>query len=818
MIEIRSPFKGLTPYGVDDSAFFFGRNADREIIRANFIASRLTIVYGPSGVGKSSVLNAGVIHDLREEEETRTRQGRTREVLVVPVNAWAADVSAAVWCSAATTAYGSLDSTPPALSAPGELSARLRGLADAMDVELLIVLDQFEELFAYAELGQAGTDPLLDLASAMKDRTLNARFLISIRDDALALLDRFKGLIPHLFENYLRVRHLDREAGRSAIEGPIAEYNRWHKVNGAVDIEPGLVDDVLDGIEQRTGRVVGRGLGAPVAADSQGIEAAYLQLVMTHLWDEEQEKGSLTLRRDTLAQLGGVERIIRSHLDLALASLTPDDKEIAARLFHYLVTPSGTKVAHNASDLADYVGTSPDDATRVLERLSAADARVLRQVPSAQGQDPAMRFEIYHDVLGPSILDWRLRHLEAAKDARARRLARRRKRLAVISSAAAVILLAVTIGLFVALRQTQEQLADLEPILKGHTGAVLTVKFSPDSQRVLTASGDDTARIWDVATLKTVLTLEGHTDNVRSAVFDGSGTRVLTVSLDHTARLWNAQSGEALGEPMIHPDVVTSGTFSPDGDLVATGCRDGMVRIWDAHTGAFQHELGPEDHARPVLDVAFSPDGARLVTAAGDEAVIWNVTSYVAEHHLTGHQATVHSARFDPTGTQVVTASRDYTARLWEADTGASIELEHEAQVLSAEFVPKGTPGADSPWIVTTSGDRTAKLWSASGKLLFELEGHTDSVRIAAFSPDGTQVVTGSSDLTARVWDANTGRRLAVLSGHTGRIFDVAFSSSCNVIVTASADLTARIWRPPFGQTWLQRSPGPSPSCDLDSS
>jgi hypothetical protein len=155
----------------------------------------------------------------------------------------------------------------------------------------------------------------------------------------------------------------------------------------------------------------GHGVTAESAESGTGsIEAPYLQLVMTRLWEEERRTNSSSLRLATLQTLGGVKSIVETHLDQTMNLLSADDRDVAARVFHYLVTPSGTKIAHSAPDLAKYAGVDEDELPPVLARLATPEVRVLRLVPAPQIDGPG-RYEIFHDVLCAAVLDWRARYI-----------------------------------------------------------------------------------------------------------------------------------------------------------------------------------------------------------------------------------------------------------------------------------------------------------------------------------------------------------------------------------------------------------------------
>ncbi|MCX6878945.1 MAG: WD40 repeat domain-containing protein [Verrucomicrobia bacterium] len=157
-----------------------------------------------------------------------------------------------------------------------------------------------------------------------------------------------------------------------------------------------------------------------------------------------------------------------------------------------------------------------------------------------------------------------------------------------------------------------------------HEAGVFRASFSPDGTRVVTASDDKTARVWDAASGKPVGEPMRHEAGVCSASFSSDGTRVVTASVDKTARVWDAASGKPLGEPMRHEDPVTSASFSPDGTRVVTACYDKTARVWDAASGKPVGE--PMRHEDRVRSASFSPDGTRVVTASDDgTARVWEL-------------------------------------------------------------------------------------------------------------------------------------------------------------------------------------------------
>lgn len=411
-----SPFVGLVPFLEEDAPFFRGREAERDLIVENLRASRLTLLYGTSGVGKSSVLYAGAAHRLRQLARQDAEAYGRPEFAVVTFNAWRDDPIPGLLRAigeAVTEALQS-ESPLPAPPASGDLVQDIDAWTERYGVELLIILDQFEEYFQYHPGEQGPASFAVQFPRAVNAPELRAKFLISLRDDALSQLDRFKPLIPHLFDNLLRIRHMNQDAARKAIVEPIDYYNELWGLKGTAQahgIEPELVEDVLGQVRAER--------NAAEAADEVRIEAPYLQLVMTSLWDKEREVGSRVIRKKTLEDLKGIKNIVQVYLDDALATLKAEEAAVAFRIFDYLVTPSGTKIAYFESDLIGKTKFTKEQVGGVLDALNKR--RILRPVESPperrEERRDDRRFEVFHDLLARAMINWQTQYSATAETA-----------------------------------------------------------------------------------------------------------------------------------------------------------------------------------------------------------------------------------------------------------------------------------------------------------------------------------------------------------------------------------------------------------------
>ena len=341
------------------------------------------------------------------------------------------------------------------------------------------------------------------------------------------------------------------------------------------------------------------------------------------------------------------------------------------------------------------------------------------------------------------------------------------------------------------------------PLQHNHT--VYYAEFSPDGQRIVTASRDGSARIWNARSGEPESAPLVHPADVRFAHFSPDGRRLLTIADDFQGRLWEVGTGRTFGRAMAHQRAISNAQFSPDGRLIATASIDGSARIWDAATGEL---LLPEmAHQGPVRCAAFSPDGALLATVSDDKtAQLWNVRTGQRALKPLQHSAGVTRAEFSPDGKWLVTAAW-LSACVWDVKSGELISrpLVHPSIVYQVHFHPDGTR------IATTTLGGLTRIWNAQDWAPLTpptLHGGVNSVE---FGPEGQRILTASNDNTVRLWDVDTGKELSPPMQHAGLVRSARFSPDGCFAVTASADKTARIWDLRLGGSRAQLLTPPAP-------
>jgi WD40 repeat protein len=320
----------------------------------------------------------------------------------------------------------------------------------------------------------------------------------------------------------------------------------------------------------------------------------------------------------------------------------------------------------------------------------------------------------------------------------------------------------------------------------GHTHVVTSVNFSPNGKKIVTTSRDHTVKLWDAQTGALMADIRGYTSNVVSACFSPDGNTILTTG-DSIAKIWNSANGILLNELKGHKTWVKSAYFSPDGEKIITASSDSTVRIWKTSSGKLFLEL--KGHTDAVIDASFSPDGKKIVTASDDNTVkIWEAETGKMLVTLPKKIYGVRTAHFSPDSRKILTISP--SPELWDADNGSFlVSLKGNFGVVKTGcFSPDGTK-------IATTGDMNPQIWNAkNGKLLFSLKGHTSPASTASFSPDSKEIVSASTDGSAKIWSVASGALLVNLSGHRFGVIDACFSKDGRKVATASLDHSAKIW------------------------
>ncbi|MCI0536854.1 MAG: protein kinase [Verrucomicrobiales bacterium] len=327
-----------------------------------------------------------------------------------------------------------------------------------------------------------------------------------------------------------------------------------------------------------------------------------------------------------------------------------------------------------------------------------------------------------------------------------------------------------------------------------HEGAIEHSELSSDGSRVVTASSDRTARVWNAETGHPITPPLQHAAAVRYAAFSPDGSRVLTASADHTACVWDARSGQQLLDSIRHDGSVEQALFTPDGERIVTASEDGTARIWDVRDG---HPIGESlRHWSAVDCLALSRDGTFVVTGARDgEARVWSAVTGKPISPTFKHRDRIRSVAFSQDGLFVATGSSDDTACIWESQSGRKVwgPFRHVGTVWHVEFSPDGSRLLTTGGVHGESGE--AHLWNLSnGEEVGNPMLTKKVVRRARFSPDGRWVASCGQEGTAQIWDSESKKPVSPLFVQDQSVWHVQFSADGRRLLISGKDGTWRLW------------------------
>ena len=806
MAVVAKPFVGLMPFAEADAAYFFGREKERRVLADNLLAAPLTLLYGESGAGKSSLLNAGVAYELRSEPEF---------VLTVFRN-WRDDPLPAL-ADAIRKASGGRNG--------GDAAARplevIRSFASTGRT-LLVILDQFEEYFHYHS---AAADVDSELARVLSFQDGPAHFLISVREDWLAALDRFKGRIPRLFDNYLRMQHLSRDGAVAAIEGPLRQFNTDHPNGSGVSWDDNLASRVIESILSNQ-TTLERGL-----QPDDRVQAPYLQMVMSSLWQREMDSGSNHIHSETLKNLGGARDIYEGHLSNTLSKeLSEQERRAAPVLFRWLVTGSGRKQNLTVSELAESTGLPEALVRSVVEKLR--DARILTQTSPGRGFHEA-GYEFAHDVLAEAGLKYvRQEALEterrkaeeakrlAAAEALAKEAAEARavaeaqaaseaKRLAAVEAEAkenaerraraeaeaakrlrlllvvlgATLILAVGAAA-VALKQSraaekarQQALAAQGTAVNERGKAEKSASLRLNGELAQAAIAANLGHLPELAVILASYAVQGAhgidpfleaeaITTLRAALIAVSPSPLMTFENSASGLEWApgsdrfaALDGKTLriSDGRAKKNLVTSASpavsvaWSSDGKLLALS-NSSSVNIWDANAKKMLKELAGARDA-----VAWHPKLPRLATSSARHSVIiWDLPGGEKASEWDAHDGDIDKMAWSPDGSRLATASEDGKLRVWRVADHRRL-VNQDAFMSTTDIEPEVTWSPDGNQLVTSGLGPPLEFRNAATGQVLHSPG-VDIMNFTAWSHDGRWLAAGTFTPVLKIVDASTGK------------------------------------------------------------
>lgn len=815
-----NPFPGLRPFRDDEEHLFFGRESQVDTIIDKLASAHFLAVVGTSGSGKSSLVNCGLrpaLHrGLMSRAGTSWRVAQFR-----PGSRPLAAMTAAL--AADGVLYSDYNGTVP-MKEIIETSLRLskRGLIDVCararlpeGVNLLVVVDQFEELFRFqrldtsAEMREENGAFVNLLLETKRQSDLPIFIVLTMRSDFLGNCAEFPGLPEAINEGQYLVPRMSREERRAAINGPA-------RVGGA-ETSPvlltRLVNDVGDNPDQ----------------------LSILQHALNRTWAFWQFEGGADgpISLPHYESIGTMAHALDRHAEKAFGELSAErDKQICEKVFKALTDKGtdtrGIRRPASLAALCLMTGSSQSEATNVID-VFRKQSRSFLMPPLPE----TLRLDTVIDISHESLMRvWgRLRDW-ADEEAQSAQLYRRLSESAALHSQGKA-------GpwrdpeLQVALdwRKKEDPVAAWSELYGG--GFDATMSFLAESEAVrekeIRQREDHQQRELEYEKAivlaeeqKLRMTLQQKSARRLRALMSALAVLFIAAVI---ASIWalrlerraedarresKARELAALAQAGLREDPERSillgmqavGATTRFGQPVVPAAEDALqLAISSLPRSLRLSSTGS------VNGIAFSPDGERIVTGGSDStAKVWDASDGHLVLDLRGHTDRITSICYSPDGIHIASASEDGTARQWDAATGDQVLVlrRHSGAVRGVAYSP------DSMKLATAGADGTVKAWDTSdGRLLSDMQGHSGAVNSVVFDPKSTRIATANADGTIGIWNYQTRSLLLTLRGHSGSVNGVAFSPNGKILASASSDSTARLWDTSSGlQIRNLRQPG----------
>jgi len=813
-------YPGAQPFSTEEAHIFFGRSEDVKALARKLRLEQLVVLHAKSGLGKSSLINAGLIPQLL----------RDGEFTAFPVRFGSHAIEGDPGLNPVHIVIDHIQSASPILDKikpEGERSLwyhlKCRQLRDPEHQDFLLIFDQFEELFAFDKSQVDEFGRLLAEALYVKmpqrfrderrkgfdrnpnflsreeltllDQPFRLHVLVAIRSDKHSLLSQLKDYLPTIHQAEYELQALGIPQAEDAILLPA--YQKEGQFQTPVfDYEDEAVEAMLNYLSNE---------------GKDPIESFQLQILCEYLEDEVVAKEGRRIIK--ASDLKKPEDLLLNYYNDKLQTIKdPKERQLVRTLIEDELVLEGER--RRLSLYKGQIQRQYPISDELLERL--VQMHLLRALPSRRG---GYIYELSHDTLVTPVLrakrQRRIEEIRAKREherqAREAELAEmRRKRRAALFWALAMFILALSavITAFLTFKLKTEAEANdranfniARALKQVNSDPTLGVRVV---EHVLYTfnKGRDSLNPTGAAALSVLVNdkkkgfyknnYPGHEAQINALAISAGGDRFLTGSHDRMAILW-ALDGRQLAT-FTHPlrannanNPVSAVAFAPEDAYVLTAAYDGVLRKWDLDGHLLEEWPG---HESEVTSLAFAPGGLYHISADKSGKVITWVNGTPTKT-IQAHRAAIFSVAFHPDGSEYVTAARDGTIRRWTYDSqplGPPVFL-GEGPVYQAVYSPDG-----AFILVATSNNTALLLDSETGQRLRSFTGHTNEVFAVAFSDDGQHILSGCADNTIKIWDLD-GYLLKTFLGHKQTIFSLQFLPGApNAFLSVSGDQTAKLW------------------------
>ena len=824
--EVPCPYKGLAAFEAEDAEYFYGREVLVAELTARLAGTRFLAVVGPSGSGKSSVVRAGLLPAIWGNALPGSETWRTLVLTpgAHPLEELAVRVSLLRGVEASAL-HEALQARPQAM----HLAVKQALADEPRGVRLLLVVDQFEEIFALCRSAterRAFIKALLHAVEAEQGRTV---VVPTIRADFYGRCADYPELAARLADSVL-VGPLDEVGLRQAVE--------WPAERVGLCLEPGLADTIVDDVAGEPGAL------------------PLLSHALLETWGQRRGR-MLTL--SGYAASGGVAGAIAQTADRVFGYFSPDEQAIAHNIFLRLTElgEEGTQDTRRRVAPEELARTAEEEPVVESVLMTLADARLItvgedtvevahealiREWPALRGWLDEDREGLrIHRHLTSAALDWEALDREPGELYRGTRLVAAGEwaegHAGDLNPLESEFL---QVSQEIARREQEEREAQRQRELEAAQKVAETERRRAEEQImatgrfrrlagvlavvVLLAAAAAVVAIWQQQQAQEQARVATSRELAAAAInnLDADPERSVLLALQGLSEAYTLEAENALHEsiPELHLLMTLTGhvkmpesvAVSSDGTRLASASDDGTVKVWDAATGLELLSFATEHRGISIFGLAFSPDGARIATASDDQtAKVWDAATG-QQLLVIDHGAPLSGLAFSPDGKRLATAGADPAARVWDSATGQQLLVltGHADEIRAGSVHPGGVIGVlftpDGERLVTAGTDGTARLWDAgTGELLRVISDHTGEIYIA-LSPDGQRLLTAGYDGWVKVWDVEPGSRateplVSIDHGQPARA--AAFGPEGARIVAASQDGSARVWDAATGRRLL---------------
>ncbi|MDZ8069703.1 MAG: caspase family protein [Nostoc sp. DedQUE08] len=826
-----NPYRGLYAFESEQAQYFCGRDEAVRTLILRLAESRFLAVIGYSGSGKSSLVKAGLLPQLKGDRLPGSSQ----------------------WAIASFT---------PGEHPLGKLVDILAQQQQQNQPQLLFI-DQFEEIFTLCQDDEERKAFIRLIVEEVKTAERQTRIILTIRGDFLNKCADYVEIIT-LINSFPPTSFIVPIMSFTELEEAIEKPAKLH----GVTFEHGLVSQIFADVVNRPGAL-------PI-----------LQYALKELWRvciEEPESPKPLLTHEGYEEIGGVKGALDKRATILYQSLTTIDQAFARCLFMELVQlgEAGEVTRRRASwDRLEAISDSPQQLQRVVGLLAGSQQRLiitdrdtvevaheallsewkllntwidenlenirLSRSLEEDCQEWVQRFNKSDEALLAGaklavISEWvnktqpRLTPLESgflhkslerrdreiqAELEQAKKLQQQAEAKAKAESqitrfaiaSATLVALCGGLGFFVWQLGIQNRYKDYlisvsvisTPKLLFDSGSQLEAMIaSVQALKLLQNVGGGNANTLNP--LKSVIDqvqernrLEGHTKSVNGISYSLTDPLIVSASSDKTLRLWKIDGTPVqTTQPMTHDDQVYTVNFSPNGEYIASASADKTVKLWEKD-GTYITTL--KGHEQGVTSVNFSPDSNTVISASEDGTIrLWNIVNVFLKKAIQptiikGHNGTVWYAEFSP-NSQLIASAANNGIEIWNKDGILITNLKRQGHTAAVKYV---TFGRDNKTIISTSEDRTIQIWKWQidpkkiETKLFTEKGNKSY--IGKFSPNYKFFATANPDGRINIWQADNGNKIATLERHKDEVFDLSFSRDSKEIATVSADKTIKIW------------------------